>query len=803
MRPEVLAPAGSMDALRAAVQAGADAVYLGGSQFGARAYADNFTEASLIEAIEYAHIYGVKVYLTVNTLFRNEELLQLYDYLAPFYEAGLDAVIVQDFGAMKKIAEWFPKLPIHASTQMTVTTPYAYELLQRYGVTRVVPARELSMEEIAALKQGGHVPEVEVFVQGALCYCYSGQCLMSSFLGGRSGNRGRCAQPCRLPYEVSSLDGETIRTKGSYLLSPKDLCGLEAVPDLIEAGVDSFKIEGRMKKPEYVAATTRGYRKIVDACMNGTYSKKLVESVRKEMAEIFNRGGFTNGYYNKNNGEDMMSVNTPGHCGVAVGKVMDVQKNQAKISLIQSVHAGDILVIGNGDRAMTLTCNKEEKQGNTIMLNVPKSKERLQGRMVMRMLHYPLMQELQRYITEERIIGIGGRMTLRAGELASLTVSCEERDVMVTVEGDPVEKASAKPIAQETVKDKITQTGGTRYRFDDFVIEMEDDVFYPMKALKELRRLAIGRLEEEIQNKSRRSFERLTKEQIEMQLRMSKQRAAMSGKNNIDRKRDAQQSVTTTSSSKNILVVSSMEQLRIALQYQNAFSRIYVDMQYMSYNDILSLIEQGNSFYYMLPPVWRSRSLAEWRKLPIDRMHGIVIRNIDELAWLKSIGYTGHIVMDYSVYAMNVIAEQFLWEQFPDAILTLPVELNQKQLERLTLSNTELEVYGYQQLMVSAQCVRNTTTGCNRKNDRLYLIDRMGKHFYVASICKYCYNLIYNSVPTVLYDILSPGLQSDCNLRLHFTRETEEEMREVIERFLEGRPYSGELTRGHYKRGVE
>lgn len=803
MRPEVLAPAGSMDALRAAVQAGADAVYLGGSQFGARAYADNFTEASLIEAIEYAHIYGVKVYLTVNTLFRNEELLQLYDYLTPFYEAGLDAVIVQDFGAMKKIAEWFPKLPIHASTQMTVTTPYAFELLQEYGVTRVVPARELSMEEIAALKQCSHVPEVEVFVQGALCYCYSGQCLMSSFLGGRSGNRGRCAQPCRLPYEASFLDGEKIRAKGAYLLSPKDLCGLEAVPDLIEAGVDSFKIEGRMKKPEYVAATTRGYRKIVDACMNGTYSKKLVESVRREMAEIFNRGGFTNGYYNKNNGEDMMSVNTPGHCGVAVGKVMDVQKNQAKISLIQSVHAGDILVIGNGDRAVTLTCNKEGKQENTIMLNVPKSKERLQGRMVMRMLHYPLMQELQRYITEERIIGIGGRMTLRAGELASLTVICEERDVMVTVEGDPVEKASAKPIAQETVKDKITQTGGTRYRFDDFVIEMEDDVFYPMKALKELRRLAIGRLEEEIQNKSRRSFERLTKEQIEMQLRMSKQRVSMSGKNNIDRNWDAQQSVTITSSSKKILVVSSMEQLRIALQYQNAFSRIYVDMQYMSYNDILSLIEQGNSFYYMLPPVWRSRSLAEWRKLPIDRMHGIVIRNIDELAWLKSIGYTGHIVMDYSVYAMNVIAEQFLWEQFPDAILTLPVELNQKQLETLTLSNTELEVYGYQQLMISAQCIRNTTTGCNRKNDRLYLIDRRGKHFYVASICKYCYNLIYNSVPTVLYDILSPGLQSDCNLRLHFTRETEEEMREVIERFLEGQPYSRELTRGHYKRGVE
>ena len=800
MRPEILAPAGSMEALRAAVQAGADAVYLGGSQFGARAYADNFTEASLIEAIEYAHIYGVKVYLTVNTLFRNEELLQLYDYLAPFYEAGLDAVIVQDFGAMKKIAEWFPKLPIHASTQMTVTTPYAYELLQRYGVTRVVPARELSMEEIAALKQGSHIPEVEVFVQGALCYCYSGQCLMSSFLGGRSGNRGRCAQPCRLPYEVSSLDGEKIRTKGAYLLSPKDLCGLEAVPELIEAGVDSFKIEGRMKKPEYVAATTRGYRKIVDACMNGRYSKELVESVRKEMAEIFNRGGFTKGYYNRNNGADMMSVNTPGHCGVAVGKVMDVQKNQARISLTQSVHAGDILVIGNGDRAVTLTCNKEGEQGDKIVLNVPKSKERLQGRMVMRMLHYPLTQELQRYTTEERIIGIGGRMTLRAGELASLTVTCKERDVTVTVEGDLVEKASAKPITQETVKDKITQTGGTRYRFDDFVIEMEDDVFYPMKALKELRRQAISRLEEEIQNKSRRGLKRLAKEQIETQLRMSEQSVSMVDTGNGW---DVQPSVTATSVSKNVLVVSSMEQLRIAMQYPDAFSRIYVDLQYISYDEILSLTGQEQPFYYMLPPVLRSRSLAECCKLPVDRMYGIVVRNIDELAWLQSIDYKGHIVTDYSVYAMNVVAEQFIREQFLDAILTLPVELNQKQLGTLSLAHTELEVYGYQQLMISAQCIRNTTTGCNRKNDRLYLNDRMGKHFYVASICKYCYNLIYNSIPTVLYDCLSPKLAAHCDLRLHFTRETEVEMRQIIENFLKGQPYSGELTRGHYKRGVE
>jgi len=250
MRPEILAPAGSMEALKAAVHAGADAVYLGGDKFGARAYANNFDSTALIKAIEYAHLYGVKVYLTINTLFRNEEILELKDYLQPLYEVGLDAVIVQDFGVMNYVHTVFPDLPIHASTQMTITTAYAYELIREYGVTRIVPARELSIEEISALKQCDNPPEVEIFVQGALCYCYSGQCLMSSMLGGRSGNRGRCAQTCRLPYTLYDENGNIIESKGDYLLSPKDLCGLEAIPDLIQAGVDSFKIEVRIKRPK-------------------------------------------------------------------------------------------------------------------------------------------------------------------------------------------------------------------------------------------------------------------------------------------------------------------------------------------------------------------------------------------------------------------------------------------------------------------------------------------------------------------------------------------------------------------------
>ena len=241
---EILSPAGSYAAFEAALKAGADAVYIGGARFGARAYAENFAEEELIQAIREAHFYDRKLYLTVNTLLKEEEIDGLYDYLAPCYENGLDAVIVQDMGVAGYIRRYFPGLDIHASTQMTITGALGAKFVESRGITRVVPARELSLEEIRQIRRETDL-EIECFVHGALCYCYSGQCLLSSMIGGRSGNRGQCAQPCRLPYMFDE--------KKKYYLSPKDICTLEIIPDLIEAGIDSFKIEGRMKKPEYVA----------------------------------------------------------------------------------------------------------------------------------------------------------------------------------------------------------------------------------------------------------------------------------------------------------------------------------------------------------------------------------------------------------------------------------------------------------------------------------------------------------------------------------------------------------------------
>ena len=301
---ELLSPAGDMEGFYGAIHAGADAVYLSGKQFGARAYADNFSEEEILEAIRYAHLFGKKVYLTVNTLVKEFEMDKLFLFLKPLYEAGLDAVIVQDFGVLHFIRENFPHLDIHASTQMTITGKFGCEVLLEQGASRVVPARELSLSEIAEIKKTVPV-ELECFIHGAMCYCYSGQCLFSSFLGERSGNRGRCAQPCRLPY---GIDGKN----ELYPLSLKDMNTLEYIPQLIEAGIDSFKIEGRMKKPEYTAGITSVYRKYIDQ-----YYKKQWAGVsardRELLANLYTRSETESGYYFRHNGKEMVTLSKPSY----------------------------------------------------------------------------------------------------------------------------------------------------------------------------------------------------------------------------------------------------------------------------------------------------------------------------------------------------------------------------------------------------------------------------------------------------------------------------------------------------------
>ena len=354
MRPEILAPAGTPAALLAAIRAGADAIYLGGSLFSARAFAGNFNQEELLKAIEDCHLFDVKLYMTVNTLMKEKEMSGLVSYMKPFYQAGLDGVIVQDVGCAKVLQEAFPDLALHASTQMSISSAYGAALLKAQGFKRVVPARELSLAELKEIKEESGI-EIETFVHGAMCFSYSGKCLLSSFAGGRSGNRGRCAQPCRKCYDLLDVGAQ------EYARSMKDRCILRILPDLIEAGIDSFKIEGRMKNPVYVASTVIAYKKARDyylgSVAGGAFDRKKYEDfihpLEKELADIYNRGGFSKGYYYTEKGPEMMANERPNHTGVLIGRVERIVPPELFIRLTEDVYAQDVLEIrpaGVGDQ---------------------------------------------------------------------------------------------------------------------------------------------------------------------------------------------------------------------------------------------------------------------------------------------------------------------------------------------------------------------------------------------------------------------------------------------------------------------
>lgn len=332
---ELLAPAGNLEIFKGVIESGADAVYVGGSMFGARAYANNFTEEELLEAIDFAHLRGVKVYLTVNTLIKNSEFSKLYDYLLPYYKRGLDAVIVQDIGVVKAIHEYFPSMEIHTSTQMTVTGADGVRFLSQFGVTRVVMAREVSLAEMKRIHEETGM-ELEAFVHGALCYSYSGQCLFSSILGGRSGNRGRCAQPCRLPYTVEGK-------KDEYILSLKDMCGIKALDKLHDAGVYSLKIEGRMKQLEYACGVVKYYRSYIDS-MN-----PVTDADYDRIKALGNRCGFTDRYYFDHNGSDMVTYVKPNFVSNAAEPSPEKRKLSIEGELVLREGEPGSLIVKRGD----------------------------------------------------------------------------------------------------------------------------------------------------------------------------------------------------------------------------------------------------------------------------------------------------------------------------------------------------------------------------------------------------------------------------------------------------------------------
>lgn len=801
-RVEILAPAGSMECLKAAIAAGADAVYTGGALFGARAYAHNLTEEELLEAIDYVHLHGRRLYLTVNTLIKDREMeKQMYDYLLPYYRQGLDAVIVQDIGLFRFIRKHFPDLPIHASTQMTLTGVDGAKFLEKEGAQRIVTSRELSMAEVKKIADETEL-EIESFVHGALCYCYSGQCLFSSFIGGRSGNRGQCAQPCRLLYRTPEAK------RPQYLLSLKDICTLELIPEMIESGIYSFKIEGRMKKPEYAAAVAFQYRKYADLYLKyyeecpaeedpAAYAMKkyrVREEDRQMLLDLYNRGGFHTGYYHTQNGREMVSLNRPNHAGVPAVKVLAKKGRNVTAKALTDLYPQDIIELPmrkGREKADNYTCKDAVRKGMNVQIPVFADTPFKMDEIWMRTRNSTLIDTLREEFVNGKIKErICGTFRLYPQEKATLTVKC--RDAEITVAGEKAQEALSQPMSRERIEKQLRKTGNTEFEFSFLKAEIGEKVFLPMQSLNELRREALETLEKVICEKYRRSGE--VKDPEEDKTELSMEEEILSG---------------WTAS------VRTAEQMEVILE-EEAIGRIYADCTMFpriwekdSYVEWITKVHAaGKEIYLVMPYIFRERTRkqyeAAYNRIFGAGWDGILIANYESFAFLKEHGYTGRIMTDYNLYEFNQESRKF-WKEKGVFEFTAPVELTERELQDLRVKDGEVIVYGYLPMMISAGCIQKTTRGCLKKSGQTTITDRYRNPFVVKNECDYCYNILYNYVPLYLGDRMEEVYQiGPGRIRLMFTTERQQEVRQILSAYFEGKELpEGTYTRGHWKRGIK
>jgi len=773
---EILAPAGSMESFTAAIHAGADAVYLGGTLFSARASADNFTQEQLLEALDLAHLHGKSVYLTVNTLLKEQELFMLPDYLMPYYLHGLDAVIVQDFGVLQIVGSYFPKLPVHVSTQMTLTGSAGAEFLKNsgYPVTRIVPARELTLSELQRLRTETDL-ELEVFVHGALCVCYSGQCLLSSMLGGRSGNRGRCAQPCRKLY--------TAGKHTSYLFSPKDLCTLELIPDLIDAGIDSFKIEGRMKKPEYAAYTAWLYRKYVDRYLESgreeytayiaLHPQELEDDLRG-LGDLYNRGGFTKGYFVVRNGIDMMSMERPNHEGILVGHVQAVKmaagkkgkgqagKNtkiwkKAEILWEQPIYAQDVLEIRNGrEKVYEYTAGEDCQRADKSLVSLYPNSEVKRGMEVYRTRNNRLLAFIRKKLIGAPLQkGVQGIFSAAVGEPFQLCVKDQEGIEIVVCTEELCQRAQKQPAQEQQIRKLLERTGSTPFYWEGLTIVLAEDIFVPVKAVNELRRNALEAY--------RKAYccqfyqEKVTVPRIQGTSVFFNRTHITADSESISR--------NVTDNKINITAEVLTEEQWLAAINTSGTDSIYARLENIEEQTFWRLAQETvkvqKQCWVSLPRILRAGQREELSELlatlySAKLCSGVLVHNLEELGFIRAFIKEGasalqnlSVAAGFSTYAVNSAAAYFLREHGCSR-LTASVEQNQKELWELFLATPglswELPFYGRLPLMVTAQCITSYAGGqscCACEGGRI-IENEYHQDFYSMNFCKYCYNILYS-----------------------------------------------------------
>lgn len=813
-RPELLSPCGDFECLKAAVQNGADSVYLGTSDFNARARAKNFDDETLKEAIIYAKLRNVKVHVTLNILIKNHEFEDAVKLAIKVYNLGADALIIQDLGLLEYLIKNYPEIPVHASTQMTTHNLASVKQLESMGVQRVVLSRELSINEIKNICDNTNV-EIETFIHGALCICYSGQCLFSSIIGGRSGNRGLCAQPCRLPYTLMD-EGNNILDKG-HLLSPRDLNAIKYLPELIRAGVKCFKIEGRLKSPEYVGIITKFYRKYIDIVLDNpdlsneqvldiifkeleTKNENTSMSDLEEVTQVFNRGGFSNGHLDNTPNKEIIFKDKPNNIGFYIGKIEKFNPNKGYITLKAStpLEIGDKIGINSDTYTVSelMINNKNIKKSNVgDIITIGRMKGNIKtGLSVYKLQSKTLTESISPTFREDKEFRkqkLCCKLDILKNTPMKLEVYCNDANsvyynevVTATSEVIPSE-AQNSPTTKEKIINQISKTGNTPFEFEDIKLELDDNLFIPVSSLNELRRNALEELMSRI----------IEREIVNRNLEFKPISSSSFVLNN-----------KSTSTSKINLLLNILDK---DFDYCSltGIDRMFIPLKYFvlsEYSDKLKSICQTFNTYIYMPNVLRDSIKIDFDNIVSSfKINGFVISAINQLDVVSK--YNLELIGNYTLNVYNTHTIDSLQSKGIIETCITP-ELNDfdtKQLIETSSLPLELMVYGRIPFMTMNYCLLGKSNKCYKEcsrlcksNKKFYIKDRLGLNFRIVPDNMSTITTIYNSKITS-FDYSDFNVNS---VRISILDENEDQIQKIINivkssKRLEGQEYCGHFNK--------
>ena len=885
---ELLSPIGDFDCLKAAVQNGADSVYFGGSLFNARYNAHNFDADELKQAIQYAKLRNVKVDFTLNTLIKNNEFADAVELANYVYSLGADAIIVQDLGLARYLIKNFPDLPIHASTQMTIHNLHGVKELEELGFKRAVLSRELSLDEIQYICKNTNI-EIETFIHGALCISYSGQCLFSSSIGARSGNRGKCAQPCRLPYKLFSTNNQKqklnqnksdtnnsincnnndndnnsnncnnnsnynnhnncnnnsndICLDSGYLLSPRDLCGLNYIPQLINAGVSCLKIEGRMKSPEYVATVTKIYRKYIDLA----YSQKdyiIDQNDIDELMQVFNRGGFSSANFESTPNRNYVFKEKPNNIGIYIGNVskLNKEKGLVRLTLKNDVQIGDKISFEKEEHKYTISelmCNnnnlREANTGDTVVIGRMKGNLHL-GDKVYKLTDAVKSKKIDEFIQKEnKKIPLSAHIIVKKGVPLSLEVtSCDKEDgnyfsmsAKSVIDILPID-AITNPISEDRIKEQLCKTTNSQFEFKYIKVDLDDNTYVPkISYINQLRRECLEKLEEQAIQRFSRNKKNIVLSSINSNINDIAQNNSNKSiiiqnnlcKNNIiQNNSDISVTGSNITNNENSKICLLLNELDLDYDYSKISNvdNIYVPLKYFKnkqYWEIIKTLSRNNNLYIYLPTVLKD-NFRNFYFNDIDaiikkyKIKGLICSNLSCINYFSNLKGKLDLVANYTFNVFNNYTINELAEIGIKRVVLSP-ELDESNLKNITNNSiipTEVLVYGKLVLMNIGYCLLGSSNLCYprcdmkcKENSKFYLKDRLNMNFRLIPDSIQTISTLYNSkINSISYSNIKPNF-----VRISILDENIDEINEIIKCVKNDKPFTGSnFTKGNFNKTV-